>query len=373
MNLSDPIIHLFSILFAGSMIHGFFLSFLVFSSSYDKHFRILLGTTLLLLSLWILNYLLYTTGWIIQWPHLLDVCIPFLYMVGPMLYFIARRISPGEYRYQIYDLIHLIPFGLILINAFPEYALGTEEKLELINQIFENQKPSIRNVIWVNKLNILTLVYGLYALHLNTKNPSDHPFQTTFRATLKIIIAILLAKIIVPIILIKMDINAAYVELFMVFLLAGIIHSTAYFYFKSLKISPIKSMVSPPPENGKYQTSPLNKEEIKVYIEQIHALFHAQQPWKDPGYSMDDLALQLKIPKHHLSQVINEGLGVNFYDLINKVRIEEVIRRLESGDYVSYSIGGIGSDCGFNSPSTFHRAFKKYTETTPTAYIKKLI
>ena len=72
-----------------------------------------------------------------------------------------------------------------------------------------------------------------------------------------------------------------------------------------------------------------------------------------------------------ISQAINKGFEMNFNDYINNHRVDEVIKELKSGTHHSQTLLSIALESGFNSKSTFNRAFKKHTQLTPIAYIKK--
>jgi AraC-like DNA-binding protein len=67
-----------------------------------------------------------------------------------------------------------------------------------------------------------------------------------------------------------------------------------------------------------------------------------------------------------LSYVINQGFGMNFNDLINSRRIEDVKRRLVAAD--GSTVTEIAFDCGFNSKATFNRAFRKLTGMSPKEF-----
>jgi len=72
---------------------------------------------------------------------------------------------------------------------------------------------------------------------------------------------------------------------------------------------------------------------------------------------------------HLVSKAINECSGGNFYDWINRYRVEKAKKLLiDSNQQVSL----ICYDVGFNSKSTFYSAFKKETGLTPGAYRKNL-
>ena len=77
----------------------------------------------------------------------------------------------------------------------------------------------------------------------------------------------------------------------------------------------------------------------------------------------------LKLPSHHLSQVLNEGMEINYSDFVNGYRIELAKQKLKEEKYRHYSIFAIGMECGFTNKTTFNRTFKKVTGMTPSEYM----
>ena len=98
----------------------------------------------------------------------------------------------------------------------------------------------------------------------------------------------------------------------------------------------------------------------------------AEKPYLDADISLPELANKLEIPSHHLSRVINEQLGTNFFDFINQYRIEEVKARINNPEFDKLSLLGIAFDSGFNTKSAFNRVFKKMTGLTPSEYRRQI-
>jgi AraC-like DNA-binding protein len=96
----------------------------------------------------------------------------------------------------------------------------------------------------------------------------------------------------------------------------------------------------------------------------------SNKPYLEPDLSIYKVAASLDVPRHHVSQVINEQAKKSFYDFVNSYRVEEVKKMLISPAMNNRNILGIALDCGFNSKATFNAAFKKYTGMTPSAYQK---
>jgi AraC-like DNA-binding protein len=65
------------------------------------------------------------------------------------------------------------------------------------------------------------------------------------------------------------------------------------------------------------------------------------------------------------------SLNQNFFDYINKYRIEEFKIKCLGKENKHLSVMGIAYDSGFNSKAAFYRAFNKFEGISPTAYIVK--
>jgi AraC-like DNA-binding protein len=121
-------------------------------------------------------------------------------------------------------------------------------------------------------------------------------------------------------------------------------------------------------EVKKYARSGLKKKDIERYKGIIGKYMHIEKPYLNRELTIYDLSRQLKIPRHFLSEVINEHMGVNFYQMVNEYRVEEVKRRMADPAYKHLTILAIALDSGFNSKSSFNTIFKEKTGQTPSAY-----
>jgi AraC-like DNA-binding protein len=94
-----------------------------------------------------------------------------------------------------------------------------------------------------------------------------------------------------------------------------------------------------------------------------------KQPYLDPELNLAKLSSLMKTKSELISQVLNSSLNQNFFDYINKYRIEEFKIKCLSKENKHLSVMGIAYDCGFNSKAAFYRAFNKFEGISPTAYI----
>lgn len=122
------------------------------------------------------------------------------------------------------------------------------------------------------------------------------------------------------------------------------------------------------PKAPKEQTEKITDEELAHWRSQIEKLMADEKPWLDPELSLPDLAQRLQTNASVLSAVVNRAFGKNFNDFVNEYRVEAVKKLLNDPSAGHLSLLGIGLDCGFNSKSTFNRAFRKATGVAPSGW-----
>ena len=108
-----------------------------------------------------------------------------------------------------------------------------------------------------------------------------------------------------------------------------------------------------------------------MYHRDLLALLRDRKVYANVELTLENLAHQLNISSGYLSRIIKEKEDKNFYEFINHFRLEAVKSMLLDEAYSNYSIMGIATECGFQSKSTFNKAFKKSTGETPSAFQKR--
>ena len=113
-----------------------------------------------------------------------------------------------------------------------------------------------------------------------------------------------------------------------------------------------------------------NEKHFKLEALLLRELMKKEKPYLEPSLTIHDLAAKMEMPAHQLSKVINKEFRCNFFEFINKYRIDDFKQRAFSPNYKNMTILAIALDCGFNSKSAFNRIFKDVTGLTPGDYIK---
>lgn len=120
-----------------------------------------------------------------------------------------------------------------------------------------------------------------------------------------------------------------------------------------------------------YKKSGLDDEMLDTYEQRIRAFMKQKKIYLEPELSLEDLSDQANIPKHHITQLLNERFHKNFYTFINEYRIEEAVSKLKDPT-LDINLLSLAYDCGFNSKSSFNNYFKKITGVAPSVYRKQM-
>jgi AraC-like DNA-binding protein len=88
--------------------------------------------------------------------------------------------------------------------------------------------------------------------------------------------------------------------------------------------------------------------------------------FKNPNLKVYDVAREINISGHQLSQLLNNNLSKNFTLFVNEYRINEACKILSKD--TNFTIDAISFEVGFNSKSTFFATFKKLKGMTPSTF-----
>ena len=99
--------------------------------------------------------------------------------------------------------------------------------------------------------------------------------------------------------------------------------------------------------------------EVRVLAERLEARLDTHHDYLDPDLKLGDLAQRIGTNPSLLSKAINQELGRNYNDLINGKRCAAFLERVRRGDHEAHTLLSLALDCGFNSKSTFNRAFRR--------------
>ncbi|MDH7447132.1 helix-turn-helix domain-containing protein [Aquimarina sp. 2201CG14-23] len=365
MNSIESFAFVITFVLGGVILIGCFIIMIILKSTALKQSRVFLALTLVGLLQHLVTYLLFTTQLIKQWPHAFGIGYPLLFLVGPFFYMFVRSYGNTEFRLQKLDLLHILPFIIMLSLFFPRYFEDTEAKLALINYYYDIlPNGGVSFSIWFqNSLHLLLLLgYAIASFfYVYQKDKKNSVLLKRFSVLLG---------------------GLSFIELLLQtgFLLSGASAITAEIVLSGLMsitilllgywIVDIKQIL-PILENEKYKTSPLSVSRSIEIQKRIETYFVEETSYLYPNLKISDVSKAIDVPSHHISQVLSEKMNLNFYELVNGHRITKAKEMLRSGALDKLSVQAIGEECGFSSKTSFYRAFKKHTNMTPTAFLQE--
>lgn len=379
------------VIFLLGTAQAIFLSFLVFNKKGKSDADFILGSWLLFMGIHLLNYYLFTTGFSARHQHFLGIGMGFPMLEAPFMYVYVAVMIRKSGKFRASDLLHAIPFLIFSVwLTFEFYLLSAPEKTAFYDQIYSGKIP--RDVAIMSFPNIITgpfyVIWSLLRLKQHKKNISNN-FSYTEQINLNwlryvigglgfVFVTVIVSNILVrfPFLSVTMHEHLIYIAITIVVFFMG------YYGIKQEAIyrgESASSQSKPSIPQGKqkkkgsqYLHSGLKKEEGELHARALQDYFEKEKPFLNGKLSLSEVATYMQISVNHLSQVINDNLGITFFDFVNSYRIEEVKSRLTNPDYKNFTLLGIAYDSGFNSKSSFNSLFKKFTGLTPSQYAKQL-
>jgi AraC-like DNA-binding protein len=123
----------------------------------------------------------------------------------------------------------------------------------------------------------------------------------------------------------------------------------------------------------KYEKSSLSEEKKIEILNKLTDLLHDKKYFTRNMVSLSETARAIGEAPHHVSQVINEKTGKNFFDLLSAYRIGEAQILLREKSNQILTIEEIAEQVGYNSKAAFNKAFKLNTGLTPSEFRKNSV
>lgn len=119
------------------------------------------------------------------------------------------------------------------------------------------------------------------------------------------------------------------------------------------------------PATADGETEESDNERIQLLSEQLEKLFTVDKVYLEPRLRLVDLAQKLGTNRTYLSNFFNKERQTTFYEFVNGYRISHSENLLTTTDY---TLDVVAELSGFNSLSTFRRAFSVKNNCSPQEY-----
>ncbi len=122
----------------------------------------------------------------------------------------------------------------------------------------------------------------------------------------------------------------------------------------------------------KYAASRLNEIDLDELKEQLQQLMLTKKPYLNRKLMKADLSRMLGINQREMSRLLNESIGMNFFEYVNYYRIMEFVSLAKTEKSKQLTFFGIAQEAGFNSKTTFNKSFKTLMGVSPSVYFNQI-
>lgn len=158
-------------------------------------------------------------------------------------------------------------------------------------------------------------------------------------------------------------VNAVYDNVYMLFSL-GAWMFICYFLYKHESV--IEELGEVDVDNDTEETENIGFTELKKMVDKA---FVEDKLYLNPQLKLSDVARQVGTNRTYLSRFFNQDMNTTFYDYVNSQRMEHAEGLLKETDL---TLNNVAEQSGFNSISTFRRAFSAKHKCTPSEYRKRI-
>ncbi len=380
-----------TVVFVLGAVQGLFLAAVLAGRSPKSTPNRLLAAAMLTFSVDLAMAAYHSAGIDQQLPQFigLDAAIGFLY--GPLWFLYVRTLTVPPASIRRIEFVHFAPFLALALYMTPFYLLSGADKLAGMRHPAGNDALALLGAIAPLKLIFGAAYIGAVLLLIRRhRQRIRSTFSALERVQLDWVRNATIAFVVLLLITgglflasgpagdhpVGLDPDGPYDDLT---LLAVTIMVYVIGYLGLLQTPPwppsnlppetLPPTDSPPAtEKPRYARSGMDSDTAQQLQNRLCEVMEHRLLYQNGALTLNDLAAELDISPHNLTEVINTRLGLNFYDFVNGYRVREAERRLADPACDHLTVLAIGLDAGFNSKSAFNAVFKKHTNRSPSEY-----
>ena len=372
---------------AAGAVQGLFLSGALLAQRSNRTANRLLAALMIAFTIFLASGVYYGTGFFRLHPHFFGVSYQTPWVFGPLVYLYARAASDRSWRFERRHLLHFVPVLVSTILAVPVYLLSGADKIALYDRLVRGELPPTIAVIDPLKFvsgisySIVTLLY-LRGHRLRVRKS----YSNIERVNLTWLLWLAGAAAAIWVMATSLKVGAVgqrvrdeHISLAIAVVVYGIgyrgLRQPEIFTYDTLQLATapdVAAQVEVSPAERRQERWALSPREAERLERDLLGLMESERPWKDPDLTLADLAVRIESTPHKVSELLNARLQQTFYDFVNGYRVQEVQRRIASGENRTRTMLTLALDAGFASKSTFNQAFKNRTGQTPSDYRKAI-
>lgn len=302
-------------------------------------------------------------------PVVVTVLAACLLLQGPVLYFYLRSLSQHIVLLRWRNLLHLAPalIAVILLVAFGIDSLEWQPATELTG--VEN---AVVAFLWaLVKLSPLGYIIACVIAEYKLREQLKHLYSDIAMSELKLADVVLagfclhwlwslLAYLLEGLVSASVSDTLGIIDNYLTVILVN-----GLFVFGLINTRQLLSVNAVP------VAKPVQPSKMDHKVEIIEKAIHEDKLYLESNINLERFAEQIGLKPRDISAILKMHYQSNFFEFINRYRVEEAKRLLVAPEFKDETILEIIYKSGFNSPSAFHRFFKRMVGITPTEYRQK--
>jgi AraC-like DNA-binding protein len=308
---------------------------------------------------------------------------PFIsFTYGPLLYLYVKFMTSPDKKFNWLELLHFVPFAVFFTVSV---IFRSEPLVRDLRSFFRPDKLISLRIVYSAVFFLSITIYSILSFveikhhQDNLKNLTSFTSRQITLNWLKILSISFYVVFLILFILGGLNMIGNFIPFDPYFVIFGFIaiFSTVYSFY-GIKQPLIFDVIFHSDQNGekreaeKYSKSGLKDALAEEYLKKLLSYMETDKPFLSGNLTIHDLSAKTRIPRHHITQVLNEKHKRNFFTFINEYRVKEVMERFSDPKFNNYTILAIAMDAGFNSKTTFNSFFKSQTGLTPSEYRERM-
>ena len=324
---------------------------------------------------------LFESRYLSQAPYLLRTPAILSYLTFPAMFLYVSLVLRGREKLRWFDLLHLIPSLIYLVDYMPLYLSSNDYKQLVLQKLYTDPQLALQysegwllpsNIHYIarhimglfyvgaimvmlikykaangaavrqrrylyNWMAVISITYAFFALLSIAETfffPRSYGWTVMVVSTLAVFAMITLILFFNP----------------------AILYGTPHAFRIPRPISePAVAITLPPELMARLQVSFENYIERKEYLQN--------------DINLKKVARELNTQPHVLSSFLNQHYRMHFNELINYYRVQHIKTGLINKQWENLTLEAIAEKAGFNNRTTFLNAFKKFTGMTPSGFL----
>lgn len=367
-------------------VHGLVFCFLLLKKGWQHQDKASLWLSLFvfLCAMYIAPFMLGYAGWYSrEFSRNIMFYVPFqqLLLIGPVIYFYTQSLLNKSFKLSKKDFWHFFPalaYFVYTLIVFVTDKLILHQYYFYADQQDKDLDPWYQVAGLVSMLGYLYLSLRYYAVYKKLAfEVVSFADSILFNWVQRYLLALLLISLLRVLFFIlnpewgefgsKFWYYLCFSFLFYYITISGYANSVQSVIAVEAALSDQEAPVQVQEKEIKEPSELVNLPEWK---EKVVQMMQTERLFENPNLTLTDVADKLKTNPKQVSQIVNQGFQLNFNDFVNQYRTEAILEKFQKGEQRQKTLLALALECGFNSKSTFNRAFKKSTGLSPQHYLK---